>query len=197
MARRRDASTARPQFISRREELVSPGVRVMGISQYWSLVSGPQTSSTESAMTDSEQEDAHSAMLRLTTQLEEKEAAGQQLSEDEQVVADIVWIDVQVAPNGFDGWPYCTSNERIRQTLDALAMVGLRARCDAREGRHGHWGGDPAKMSDAQREAQLDTLSETDRRRLGELDNEFYDAVKECMECCLAFLKARGINDRR
>ena len=39
---------------------------------------------------------------------------------------------------------------------------------------------DPAKMSDAQREAQLDTLSETDRRRLGELHNQFYDVVEEC-----------------
>jgi hypothetical protein len=75
-------------------------------------------------MTDGEQEDAHNAMLRLATQLEEKEAAGQQLSADEQVIADIVWIDVQVAPNGFDGWLYCTSNARMRQTLSALATVG-------------------------------------------------------------------------
>jgi hypothetical protein len=52
-------------------------------------------------------------------------------------------------------------------------------------------------MSDAQREAQLDTLSETDRRRLGELDNEFYDAVEECMECCRAFVNAHGVNVRR
>ena len=51
-------------------------------------------------------------------------------------------------------------------------------------------------MSDAQREAQLDTLSETDRRRLGELDNQFYDGVEECMEYCRAFVNARGINVR-
>jgi hypothetical protein len=148
-------------------------------------------------MTDSEQEDAHSAMLHLATQLEEKEAAGQQLSADEQVIANIVWIDVQVAPNGFDGWLYCTSNERMRQTLDALATVGCARVAMLVKAAMAIGEVDPAKMSDAQREAQLDTLSETARRRLGELDNEFYDAVEECMGCCRTFLNARGINVRR
>ena len=41
-------------------------------------------------------DDAHSAMLALATEFEEKEAAGKQVSADEQVVADVVWIDVQV-----------------------------------------------------------------------------------------------------
>jgi hypothetical protein len=163
--RRRGASTARPQSISRREQPAgTPRRACYGVS----------------------------AVLE-----EEKEAAGQQLSADEQVIANIVWIDVQVAPNGFDGWLYCTSNERMRQTLDALATVGCARVAMLVKAAMAIGEVDPAKMSDAQREAQLDTLSETARRRLGELDNEFYDAVEECMGCCRTFLNARGINVRR
>jgi hypothetical protein len=40
------------------------------------------------------------------------------------------------------------------------------------------------------REEHLDALTGEDRDRLSELDDEFYDAVDECMESCKSFVDA-------
>jgi hypothetical protein len=45
-------------------------------------------------------------------------------------------------------------------------------------------------MSKSDREARLDSLSEADRRRLFELDHEFYDVVDDCMERLRSFVNA-------
>ena len=136
-------------------------------------------------------DDAYSAMLALSMQLAAKEAAEQRLSTDERIIADIVWIDVQVAPNGFDGWLCYTSNEAIQRTLHALDTVGCSRVAVLVKNALAVAGIDPANMSDDAREAQLQSLREAHRSRLHQPDNEFYDEVEDCMERCRAFVSAR------
>ena len=106
-------------------------------------------------------DDAYSAMLALSTQLAAKEAAGQRLSTDERIIADIVWIDVQVAPNGFDGWLCYTSNEAIQRTLDALDTVGCSRVAVLVKNALAVAGIDPANMSDDARHIGLVSTSWT------------------------------------
>jgi hypothetical protein len=134
--------------------------------------------------------DAHDAMLCLSTELAEKKAAGQHLSAHEQIIADITWIDIQVAPNGFEGWLYYTSNECIQRTLAALDRIGCARVAELVKKALVVAAIDLLKMSNSDREARLDTLSETDRRGLFELDHEFYDAVDDCMERLRSFVNA-------
>jgi hypothetical protein len=129
-------------------------------------------------------------MLALSTKLAAKEEAGKRLTADEQIIADIVWVDVQVAPNGFDGWLSYTSNEAIQRTLHALDTVGCGRVSVLVRKALAVAGIDPVNMSDDAREAQLDSLDEADRSRLHQLDTEFYDAVGDCMERCRAFVTA-------
>ena len=49
---------------------------------------------------------------------------------------------------------------------------------------------DPATMSDEDRDARLELLSEADAGRLFALDNDFYDAVEDCMERLQGFVRA-------
>src|SRR5262249_47385355 len=104
--------------------------------------------------------DAHDAMLRLATDLAAKEAAGQCLSAHEQIIADITWIDIQAAPNGLEGWLYYTSNDRIQRTLAALDRIGCAHVAGLVKKSLVVAAVDPLKMSDRDREARLDSLSE-------------------------------------
>jgi hypothetical protein len=134
--------------------------------------------------------DAHDAMLCLSIELAAKEAAGQRLSAHEQIITDITWIDIQIAPNGFSGWLYYTSNERIKRTLAALDRIGCPRVAELVKKALVVAAIDPLKRSNSDREARLDSLSEAGRRRLLELDHEFYDAVADCMERLHSFVNA-------
>ena len=136
--------------------------------------------------------DAYSAMLDLSVQLAAKKADGGRLSTAEQIMGDIMWVDAQVCPNGFYGWLYNTSCERIKRTIPALETVGcsrvselVRLALEVAQL-------DPQRMSDETRERQIDSLTEADRDRLSELDGEFYNAVEQCMEICSAFVSSHG-----
>jgi hypothetical protein len=135
--------------------------------------------------------DAHDEMLDLSIEIEATKAAGKRLSADEQVVCDIVWIDVQVAPNGVEGWLYNTSNEGLRRTLEALAKIECPAVAVLLKQALKIARIDPLKMSDKARQVTLDALSETDRNRLQELDDKLYDATGGLMERCRNFVMAR------
>jgi hypothetical protein len=148
----------------------------------------------ERAMPDSEQDDAQSAMLGLSVALEKKAAAGHRLSPDEQVINDVVWIDVQCAPNGLDGWLCYTSNEQMRRTLDAVAAVGCPQIAKLLEAAMAVAAIDPAvDMSDDEREQRLDALGDADQDRLAELEDELFDATPQLMDRCRAFARSRGL----
>lgn len=141
--------------------------------------------------------EALSAMLDLAIELLTKEATGQQLSPHERIIADITWLDTQIAPNGFQGWLCYTSCERMLRTLTALDTIGC---CQVRvlvEKALLIAAIDPTTMSDEDREARLELLSEADARRLFALDNDFYDAVEDCMERLRGFVRAVEAGDRR
>ena len=108
----------------------------------------------------------------------------------EQIIADITWIDIQVAPNGFEGWLYYTSNECIQRTLAALDRIGCTRVAELVKKALVVAAIDLLKMSNSDREARLDSLSEADRRGLFELDHEFCDAVDDCMERLRSFVNA-------
>jgi len=141
--------------------------------------------------------DAHSAMLDLAIELSTKEATGQHLSAHEQVISDVTWLDTQIAPNGFQGWLSYTSSERMLKTLAALHTIGCSRVLALVERALRIAAIDPATMTDADREARLELLSEADARRLFALDNDFYDAVEECMERLLGFVRAVEAGSRR
>jgi Domain of unknown function (DUF4375) len=133
---------------------------------------------------------AHGAMLDLAIELTTKEAAGQGLLVHEQVIVDITWIDTQVAPNGFLGWLSYTSGKRMLRTLAALRTIACYPVLALVERALLVAAIDPATMSDADREARLDSLSEADARRLYALDDAFYDAVEDCMQRLQDFVRA-------
>ena len=56
---------------------------------------------------------------------------------------------------------------------------------------------DPTTMSEEDRDARLESLSETDARRLFALDNDFYDAVEDCMERLQCFVRAVAARGHR
>ena len=134
--------------------------------------------------------DAHSAMLDLAIELSTKEATGQRLSAHEQVISDVTWLDTQIAPNGFQGWLAYTSRERMLMTLAALHTIGCSRVLALVKRALLIVAIDPATMTDADREARLELLSEADARRLFALDNDFYDAVEDCMERLQGFVRA-------
>jgi hypothetical protein len=129
-------------------------------------------------------------MLDLAVQLVTKEAAGRPLSQAEQALSDIMWIDIQVAPNGFDGWLYNSSSEQIRRTLEALETVGCSRVAEIVSEAIAVVGLDVHATSDNKRENRLGSISEADIDRFSKLDGEFYDAVEECMNICRAFVAA-------
>jgi hypothetical protein len=133
---------------------------------------------------------AHGAMLDLAIELATKDAAGQGLLVHEQVIVDITWIDTQVAPNGFLGWLSYTSGKRMVRTLAALRTIACYPVLALVERALLVAAIDPATMSDADREARLDSLSEADARRLYALDDAFYDAVEDCMQRLQDFVRA-------
>ena len=141
--------------------------------------------------------DAHSAMLDLAIELSTKEATEQRLTAHEQVIVDVTWLDTQIAPNGFQGWLSYTSSERMLKTLAALHTIGCSRVLALVERALRIAAIDPATMTDADREARLELLSEADARRLFALDNDFYDAVEECMERLLGFVRAVEAGSRR
>jgi hypothetical protein len=132
--------------------------------------------------------DAQSRMLDLGAKLASKAAAGGTLSRSEQMVADLLWIDTQVSPNGFDGWLFNTSSERLAATLEALERIGCHAVLDIVRAALRLAGIDPLSMSDGEREEQMDSLSEDERKRLFKLDSAFYESVQDCMATCEAFV---------
>jgi|SRR5262245_9245753 len=141
--------------------------------------------------------DAHSAMLDLAIELATKEATGQHLSAREQLVADVTWLDVQIAPNGFLGWLSYTSNAGMLRTLAALDTIGCSRVLALVDKALRITAIDPAAISDADREARLDSVSEENARRLFRLDNDFYDAVEECMERLQSFVRAAEAGSHR
>jgi hypothetical protein len=134
--------------------------------------------------------DAHSEMLDLAVKLAEEADGGRTLTPSEQIFMDVLWIDTQVSPNGFDGWLYNTSSERIADTLEALEHVGCPRVLEIVQEALAVAGVDPDKMSDKKREARMESLSEEDRERLSEVDAKFYDAVEDCMTACREFVAA-------
>jgi hypothetical protein len=134
--------------------------------------------------------DAHSAMLDLAIELTTKEATGQRLSAHEQVIVDVTWLDIQIAPSGFEGWLSYTSRKRMLRTLAVLHTIGCSHVLALVERALLIAAIDPATMSDEDREARLELLSEADARRLFALDNDFYDAVEDCMERLQGFVRA-------
>jgi Domain of unknown function (DUF4375) len=141
--------------------------------------------------------DAHSAMLDLAIELNTKKATGQRLSTPEQVIVDVTWLDIQIAPNGFLGWLSYTSSERMLKTLAALHTIGCPPVLALVEQALLIATIDPATMSDEDREARLESLSEADARRLFALDNDFYDAVEDCMERLQGFVRAAEASGHR
>ena len=134
--------------------------------------------------------DAHGAMLDLAIELAKKQATGQRLSAHEQLVADVTWLDVQIAPNGFLGWLSYTSNARMLRTLAALDSIGCSRVLALVDKALLIAAIDPATISDRDREARLDLVSAENARRLFRLDNDFYDAVEECIDRLQAFVRA-------
>lgn len=134
--------------------------------------------------------DPHSEMINLVAKLTIKTATGQRLPSVEQTLADIMWIDIMVSPNGFDGWLYDTSCERMRSTLEALNRVGCTCVADIVSRALKVAGVRPESMSDEDRQGVLDSLSDDHRDRLSDLDGEFYEAAEECMAACSAFVRA-------
>ena len=106
------------------------------------------------------------------------------------MVADILWVDTQVSPNGFDGWLYYTSSERIAATLHALEHLGCLPVLELVREALAIIGVDPFRMPDEQREAQLDSLVDEARDRLSEVDDRFHEAVEDCMATCQAFVES-------
>ena len=135
--------------------------------------------------------DPNTAMLDLSVELAKKEAAGRELSAAERTISDVLWLDAMVSPNGFDGWLYETPSERMKSTLAALIEVGCPGVLDIVRRALELAGIDPESMSDEEREGVSESLTEKDRERLFELDEEFYEAVDACMEACSAFVQAR------
>jgi len=134
--------------------------------------------------------DAHGEMLALAVKLATKAGAGKTLTASQQMVADILWVDTQVSPNGFDGWLYYTSSERIAATLHALEHLGCLPVLELVREALAIIGVDPFRMPDEQREAQLDSLVDEARDRLSEVDDRFHEAVEDCMATCQAFVES-------
>ena len=138
-------------------------------------------------------DDAYSAMLDLGVALAEKRAAGASLTPTEQAIADVLWIDTQVSPNGFDGWLRYTTNARMLATLAALELVGCPGVKEMVIDALAVAQIDPAATTDAQREARVNALTDYDRDRLMDVSARFYDAAEACMAACQAFARARGM----
>jgi hypothetical protein len=134
-------------------------------------------------------DDPHSEMLDLGIQLSEALAAGQSLNQSQRMIADILWIDTMVSPNGLDGWLYETSSERLAATRKALAAVGCSAVAVLVDRALSLAQVMPEAMSDDERQTVLDALPDDVRDQLSELDDELYDATAECMAICRAFVR--------
>jgi Domain of unknown function (DUF4375) len=138
-----------------------------------------------------EMEDAYSAMCELSVLLAMKAATRAQLSPPEQVISDIMWLDTQVCANGFDGWLYNTSSERIVGTVDGLSIVGCPRIGEIVAGAFAVVRLDPRVVRDSARETLLDSLSDEQRERLSEFDSQYYDAAEGSMTTCRAFVVSR------
>jgi hypothetical protein len=137
--------------------------------------------------------DAHSEMLDLAVRLAEHEAAGHKLSAAERAISDIMWIGTQVSPNGFDGWLAYTPCERMCRTLEALREVGCTEVLDVVAEALAAARVDPHRMTDEERERQVDALSDDDRGRLEAADSRFYDVFEPSMEACERYARQNGV----
>ena len=137
--------------------------------------------------------DEHSRMLALAIRLAERAAAGESLSLVERAIADIMWIDTLVSPNGFDGWLAYTSCERMRRTMQALAEIGCGDVLDVVEEALEIVGVDPHRMTDQERERRMDSLTDAERARLGNADSRFYDVFGPSMGMCERYARQKGV----
>ncbi len=138
-------------------------------------------------------EDAYSAMCELSILLAEKAATQAQLSPAEQAIHDIMWVDIQVNANGFDGWLYNTPSERIAHTVHALSLVGCSRLSEIVAGALVTVRLNPQVARDRARQSLLDSLSDEQRERLFALDSEYYDAAESCMAKCREFVISRRV----
>jgi hypothetical protein len=136
-------------------------------------------------------EDAYRAMCELSILLATKAATQAGLSPPERAINDIMWLDIQVNANGFDGWLYNTSSERIVRTFDALSSVGSSRVAEIVIGALVVVRLDPRCTSDRAREALLNSLSDEQRERLSKLDSDYYDAAEGSMAKCREFVVLR------
>ena len=137
--------------------------------------------------------DAHSEMLELAVRLAGREAAGHRLSSPEQSVADILWIGTQVSPNGFDGWLAYTSCQRMERTLSALSATGCHEVAALARQALAVAGVEPSRMTDAERLARVDGMTEDDRGKLAEVDRVFYEAYPRAMDRCRRYAEQNGL----
>lgn len=137
--------------------------------------------------------DANGKILDIATDLATKKAAGVELSSTEQVLSDIAWLDIQVAPNGFDGWLSHTSCARMVDTVHALRRVGCHEILALVEQALAVARIHPSAMTEDEREEQMESISDKERDMLFALDGHFYESVDECMERCVAFARANGV----
>lgn len=136
-------------------------------------------------------EDAQSAMCELSVLLATKAATQANLSPPEQAINDIMWLDIQVNANGFDGWLYNTPSERIVRTVEALSVVGCPTLSEIVAGALAVVRLDPRVTHDHPREALLDALSDTQREALSRFDSKYYDVAEGCMATCKKFAISR------
>jgi hypothetical protein len=137
-------------------------------------------------------DDAQSRMLDLNVKLATKRAAGRTLSRSEHMIVDIMWIDVQVGMNGFDGWLFNTTSARMASTLEALERIGCTAVLKTVRDALRLAGVDSSVTSDAERQARIDALTDADRARLSELDGAFYRGEEDCMAACEAYVESHA-----
>jgi len=138
-----------------------------------------------------EMEDAYSAMGELSVLLATKASTRAELSPPEQVISDIMWLDTQVCLNGFDGWLYYTTSERIVRTVDALSIVGCSRLGEIVASALAIVRLDPRIARDSARETLLDSLPDEQRERLSKFYSQYYDAAEGSMTKCLEFVVSR------
>jgi hypothetical protein len=136
-------------------------------------------------------EDAQSAMCELSVLLATKTATQAKLSPPELAINDIMWLDIPVNANGFDGWLYNTPSERIVRAVEALSVVGCSRIAEIVSGALAVVRLDPRVTRDSAGEALLDSLSDEQRQRLSKLDSEYCDAAEGCMATCKKFVLSR------
>ncbi len=132
-------------------------------------------------------------MCELSILVATKASKGVGLSPVEQVIDDIMWVDIQVNANGFDGWLYNNTSARMARTVDALFLAGCSTVAGIVARALSVVGLDPWTTSDSVREALLNSLKDNHRGRLSSSDGEYYDAAEGCMEACRQFVVSHRV----